>query len=373
MALDRNLEGVVARANRAFSNRASELAEAPFEISARRYLDPEFFQRELSLFRAGPVPLAPLGLWRTTGFFPVEGNLREGLLLTGSPEHEPRVIANRCRHRAARILDKEACEKKIVACPYHGWTYDMDGKLCSVFGKEHGLTGLEDVRLDSYPATKAGGFVWTTLTGEQRSLHSGLEELDTELSWLGVETPRLVEEFELECAFNWKLGVEAFLEVYHFKTAHRVTLPNLENYNIALFDFSPRLTRITVPLKEVDKLTRDSLQESCHFMYFVFPNHFFLMFKGHFGWLSILPETVERSRLRYRGHTFVDSAPEELVEKARQSVRFLKTVDAEDVAICGTIQRNLRASDRFKFTRYEPAIQRFHWRLESELGGTVLI
>src|SRR5690348_11286550 len=97
------------------------------------YHDPEFFEAEAARFlRAAPQvvchvnELSRPGEWRSMDY------LGESVIVVRGDDGEVRAFANVCRHRGSRLVDGEAgCAKKLV-CPYHAWTYDLDGRLTGV-------------------------------------------------------------------------------------------------------------------------------------------------------------------------------------------------------------------------------------------------
>src|SRR5207248_2577651 len=72
-----------------------------------------------------------------------------------------RAFANVCRHRGARVVDGCGSGKRALSCPYHGWTYGLDGGLVDVPGEE-GFAGLsrEEHSLRPLPVAEKYGLVW---------------------------------------------------------------------------------------------------------------------------------------------------------------------------------------------------------------------
>src|SRR5207247_2440508 len=72
-----------------------------------------------------------------------------------------RAFANVCRHRGARVVDGCGSGKRALSCPYHGWTYGLDGRLIDVPGEE-GFAGLsrEEHSLRPLPVVEKYGLVW---------------------------------------------------------------------------------------------------------------------------------------------------------------------------------------------------------------------
>ena len=131
-----------------------------------------------------------------------------------------RAWANSCRHRGMKLLSGEG-RCKVVACPFHAWTYSLDGALISAPRMETcgdfdpAEFGLVEFRLDC-----RDGFAFVCLDPKQRGLEDWLGDFpEVHHPWALEElvTTR-VREFEADC--NWKLFIEVFNEYYHLPCVH---------------------------------------------------------------------------------------------------------------------------------------------------------
>jgi len=135
-----------------------------------------------------------------------------------------RVYANACRHRGARLLSGEGNFRALV-CPYHAWTYALDGALKGYAGMEDTRDfnpadyGLIEVRADQWD-----GFVFVNLDGRAPPLAEWLGELPQRLAMYRFEemAATRVRVHEIDC--NWKTWVENYMEGYHIPTVHRATI-----------------------------------------------------------------------------------------------------------------------------------------------------
>ena len=123
--------------------------QAGWSLPSWTYSDPEYFEIEMArLMRPSwqivchANDLAKPGEWRTLAF------LGESIIVVRGKDGEVRAFTNVCRHRGSRILDGDAgCTSRFV-CPYHGWTYDLEGRLCGVgcgfvVGKRADFAGIQ--------------------------------------------------------------------------------------------------------------------------------------------------------------------------------------------------------------------------------------
>jgi Rieske 2Fe-2S family protein len=154
---------------------------------------------------------------------------RESILISRSRAGTVRGFYNVCRHRGARLCTEESGETgRAFQCPYHAWTYDLDGKLIAA----PNLTKMPDVDRTAYGLRSVHvrewlGYVWVCLADEAPSFEQDV---------LGAVVERLgdvesIERYQVEhlevgrrivydVQANWKLIVENFMECYHCATIH---------------------------------------------------------------------------------------------------------------------------------------------------------
>jgi Rieske 2Fe-2S family protein len=154
---------------------------------------------------------------------------RESLILSRNRKGQPRAFFNICRHRGARVCSEESgTGKRSFQCPYHAWTYDLDGKLIAA----PNLTKMPDVGREAYGLHQAHvrewlGYIWVcvaddppsfedTVMGAVRSRLGDVESIDR----YSVEHLELGRRITYDVKANWKLIVENFMECYHCATIH---------------------------------------------------------------------------------------------------------------------------------------------------------
>ena len=232
--LHRPTEGQLALA-RLLTRQGDEVAPALHTVAAAVYLDPErFAQEQEGLFRKLPLPLAPSALLPEPGMAVAHDGHGVPLLLTRDKTGQARVFLNACRHRGTRLVAGDSVQKAPrIVCPYHAWSYGLDGRLSGVPRAETFL-GLDkaDYGLKPLPCTERGGLIWAVLeAGEGGGPDFGdflfdafLGGVPADLDALGVGEQHLYARRTHTVAANWKLIMDAFLEAYHVQRLHRNTI-----------------------------------------------------------------------------------------------------------------------------------------------------
>jgi Rieske 2Fe-2S family protein len=170
------------------------------EIFARAWL---CVGREDELARPGDWLLAPI--------------TPEGIAVVRGDDGGVRAFYNVCRHRGTTLLEGACGHARAIACPYHRWTYGLDGALRSSPGAWSGIDraahALRAVRVAAWQ-----GFLFVCLDDDAPELGRALGEVPR---WLRALPPlRLAHRARYEVRANWKLCVENFQESHHFPLVH---------------------------------------------------------------------------------------------------------------------------------------------------------
>jgi len=190
------------------------------------YWDPAIFQREMErLFFRNWLCIGREEQLAHEGDFLVRTIGPESLLFVRSSAGRVQGFYNVCRHRGTQLVTEGAGSGlKSIVCPYHSWTYSLDGKLVGAtyvrdlvdFRRED--HGLYHVRTEPW-----GGFIWANLDDSAPSLHQELGRFFDRYRHVPIDRLRLGGSKVYEVEANWKLLVENFSECYHCAPVH----PNL--------------------------------------------------------------------------------------------------------------------------------------------------
>jgi len=150
------------------------------------------------------------------------------LLLTRDADGRFRAFLNVCRHRGMRLVDASgtAEPRASIVCPYHGWTYKLDGALRHrLHAEAFDECSAADTHLVALPCEERHGLLWVVPTPEATiDVAAWLDSLDAELPFFGIEKLRHFRTIRAEYPANWKLIVDAFLEAYHIRVLHKETI-----------------------------------------------------------------------------------------------------------------------------------------------------
>lgn len=163
-----------------------------------------------------------------TGQVPEPGSLASGragqvpVLLVRDGEGELRAFLNVCRHRGAQLVEGQV-RRSTIQCPYHAWTYELDGQLRSA-PRSDGEPGFDPDQLGliALPVGTWGPFVFVNPDRDAGPLEKTLGELSELVASAGidVEALRFRKRSTSSYAANWKVCCENFLECYHCQIAH---------------------------------------------------------------------------------------------------------------------------------------------------------
>jgi choline monooxygenase len=326
-------------------NPAAPLEEA-FTIPAPWYRDARVEELERSgVFRA---------TWQVVGR--VDQVTRNGQFFTADVAGEPIVVVrgddgklrafyNVCRHHAAAVVpETQGCAKQF-RCPYHGWTYGIDGALKGmvefdgVCNFDRAANGLVPIRVDVWE-----NFVFVNLDGRGMPLRDFLGVVP------GLVAPLQLTEklkyfdrrvYTLSC--NWKVYVDNYLDGgYHVPHAHKglssvieYTKYTIENFERACLQSSPLSADANTDAGV------GATRQGRAFYLWLYPNFMINAYEGVMDTNLVLPLGVDKCAVVF-DYYFGDVSDAALARN-RESIAVSEKVQDEDMAICDAVQHGLHS------------------------------
>ncbi len=346
-------------------------AETP---PAAWYTDPRLHEveRERVFFKTWQ-PVGHVGQVDAPGRFFTVDLCGEPVVVVRDEAGALRAFSNVCRHRGSTVACGEG-RATFLRCPYHGWVYGLDGKLCGgppefegVLGFDRGRNGLPPVRVETF-----GPIVFVNLDPDAAPLRDSLGDLPERQPEASVSGRRFVERREYVVACNWKVYVDNFLEAYHVPHVH----PALN----AVLDYASYVTEARGPyvlqwsptraVKEggagAENYWAYAPQGSIARYWWVFPGFM----------LNVYENVVSGNYIRPVGHdrtlcVFDFFAARD--EGVKESVKASHDIQLEDMSICEKVQAGLR-SRTYRRGRYsvlrENGLHHFHLLLSRALRAS---
>ncbi len=207
------------------------------------YTDPAIFEEEMDrIFKNTWVWVAHESDIPTGNSFKTSHVGRERVIVTRDKQGKIHTLLNRCRHRAATICEKRKGKASVFVCPYHGWSYEVDGALRKVphlsgygEGLEQSELGLVSLRTEQY-----NGMIFATYRDDIEPL---VEFLGGAKKWIdlfmkqgGGYAVKTLGEHRFRFRGNWKIQLENTTDAYHFPIVHKTFLDSLDAEAENVFD-----------------------------------------------------------------------------------------------------------------------------------------
>jgi phenylpropionate dioxygenase-like ring-hydroxylating dioxygenase large terminal subunit len=246
------------------------------KVPASCYTDPAHFEREkAALFDRLPQVLCPSALLPEADMAVPHDATGRPLLITRDDQGTSHVFLNVCRHRGTRLVEGEdiQCAKRLV-CPYHAWTYKLDGRLLALPRPEtFPEMNKSDYGLVELPSLEAGGLIWFAPDADADFADARLVSED--FSAFGMEDSVLFRRKTHTVKGNWKLIMDAFLESYHVTRLHANTIgPFFKDGVTAGDEIGPHSRSAVGRLEEmegIDLADMDAMRRVITFAYQLLP------------------------------------------------------------------------------------------------------
>ncbi|QWF23072.1 Rieske 2Fe-2S domain-containing protein [Nocardioides sp. LMS-CY] len=255
-----------------------------------------------------------------------------------------RAFYNVCKHRAHELLSGSGTTRNIV-CPYHAWTYSLDGQLKAARRADR-MASFDkgDICLDRVQVEEFGGFVYVNLDPAAAPLGEQAGDLLAEIEHWAPDVASLTHAKRLtyDVATNWKNVIDNFLECYHCHIAHQefVDLVDMDTYEVRTHGiWSSHFAEAGKHENSAYDVSGASVTE--HAVWWLWPNTCLLRYpgRGNFMVFQVIPDGPERTLETW--DFFLETT--ELTEGEEQSVRYIDDVlQQQDIALVESVQRGMR-------------------------------
>jgi phenylpropionate dioxygenase-like ring-hydroxylating dioxygenase large terminal subunit len=304
-------------------------------LTPRDYHAADSFERERStLFAAAWIPVARSTEVSGAGAQKAVAVATTLVLLTRDGAGALHAVSNVCRHRGMTLVDGEG-QSNVIRCPYHLWTYRLDGALAAApFMDGANLAGCD---LPRYAVCEWGGWVFVSLGGAPQPIAEQLAPLHAALDPEGMAKLEIGYRLGFEHAWNWKVMVENFGESYHHIGPHAGTLQTL---------WPGGQTDASVSTDRWIEIRHPMHPEAGALGVFVIFPLFLLATTASdrsVVWYRLTPTAPERIELEIVGLYPPDRAAD-AAEMARAKDQ-LFVIHQEDMVVCERVQAGLRSPD----------------------------
>jgi phenylpropionate dioxygenase-like ring-hydroxylating dioxygenase large terminal subunit len=365
-------QAVIAQLLKHIENGTTDEADSMWREPVSNYTSNKRLIKEReSVLKRWPVVFCPSVALPEPGSYLAREAAGAPLLATRDKEGVVRVFKNACRHRGMQVAENSG-RKNTFVCPYHGWTYRLDGELIQIPHE----AGFPDV-------DKSCNGLVAVEAREQDGLIYVVQD-PTPNCWDALnEIPKLINddqfvlnESEYIVDANWKIFAESSLEGYHIKATHRETFYPYGYDNINLVELFGRNGRITFPFRRIEKLATIPQDEwridgRVTQVSNLFPN-VLVATLSHFTNVVVL-EPITEGKTLARTWTLsnrgADDTPEAKAEIQRDQ-DFNALGLREDQDMVESIQRGLAsdANSHLTFGKYEKLISHLHRNLQEVLS-----
>src|SRR5581483_7997841 len=323
-------------------------------IDTAVYTDEARHRAEVGMIRSHPLAAVHASEVAGPGDFVTCDLLGLPALVVRGADGQVRAFRNACAHRGSPVETRPSGSARLLSCGFHGWSYELDGRLRSVAHPPLYSTepcpaaGLCELRCE-----ERHGIVWvTTEPGEgapdvRRWLGTELDDL---LSALEVDRTVLSRTVDFDLRCNWKLLTDGFLEAYHVQALHRTTIGPYFPANLCAYRRFGAHLSVALPKNRLVRRMREQPREEWRILdgltmpVVLVPGTVLVWQAGHLELFSLRPDPDDPARTVCRCSLLVpaDRAGDtELWE--RNWARLCETIPAEDFAVAEQIQRNIDA------------------------------
>ena len=276
----------------------------------------------------------------------------EPIVIVRGHDNAVRGFFNVCRHHAAAVMTDAAGQVNQMRCPYHGWTYSLEGELkgtpdftdvCSFDRAENGLARVQIASWENWILAKLDGGQQSPLADGNASLTEFLgAELVDQMRTLGLDRLHWLERriYTLNC--NWKVFVDNYLDGgYHVPHLHK-GLDSVLDYSHYTIENGAHFCLQSSPMVSRSDDQVGAVRGGQRALYYwLYPNFMINWYEGVLDTNIVRPLAVDRTEVTFDFY-FADVSAQSR-ERNRASIDVGERIQDEDVGICESVQRGLKS------------------------------
>jgi phenylpropionate dioxygenase-like ring-hydroxylating dioxygenase large terminal subunit len=380
------LADLVRRLDRARVTQTREEGEESGTVPVGHYTDPSHWQQEQAeLFGQWPVIAAHSSEIPIGSALPFDA-LGVPIVLTRAADGRARAFLNVCRHRGMALVAGSGPEPtkaklcKALVCPYHAWTYELDGRLRHRLHADT-FEGFDPSTLNlvELPCDEASGLVIVKRSpGAAFSAEAFLQGLGAHLDWMGLAGMTVFRKVDKVYDANWKLTVDAFLEGYHIRVLHRDTIyPFFADAYTVNFHAGPHQDSMVARRTAFEAFeppqSREALCKLATPTQLVFPNTFLIWHPDYVSLIGMFSPAPDQVRWVHTMLIPPDRTGDDWIPHWEKTFQLIEQTvfQQEDIATAVAIQRGISsgANTHFHLGRLEHEVLRFHRNIDDALGA----
>ena len=358
--------------------------ESSLVNDAVNYCDPARFEIEQRvLFREGPVffglsaDLPEPGTWRSMRFDGIP------IVVVRQADMSLRAMVNMCRHRGSPLVDPQSSGSglRVFSCPYHAWSYQLDGSLRSRPAAEQAFDDVEiNCDLLTRPVSEKHGLIFVRPGGDEPvDVDQALGGAEDDLAAFGLDNYVRVDSRTAEWDLNWKFFFDSFSETYHIRTLHRDTIgPAFTSDGIIFEPFGRNLLAVGLRADVRDEFAKPRDEWSIipygTIQYFLVPTGMIVHQLDHLEVWNVEPVSVNRSRFTASVYAPAEPADERSRNYFVKNLELLLDVTGtEDFPALEDIQRSLEsgALEHMVYGKIEAPLVHFHTEVNKAIDAAV--
>jgi phenylpropionate dioxygenase-like ring-hydroxylating dioxygenase large terminal subunit len=318
------------------------------------YTSDEFLKRELSdVFARDWVCVGRASALPNTGDYITYELAGQPIFVIRDKDGQLRAMSNVCLHRMSTILTGTG-NKRTIVCPYHAWTYNLDGSLrgAPAMSLNEGFC-KENYQLPQVRCEEWLGWIMVTLNQHAEQVSLQLADVEALIDDFGMEA--YVETFHETHIWdtNWKILAENFMESYHLPVCHAGTIGGLSKLEemlcppgLAAFNYHTILKDDTlkIALAHPDNTRMKGDRRRTTFLLAIYPSLLITLTPGYFWYLSLHPHGVGQVHITFGGGMSPDYVnSDQAQEHFKQLKVLLDEVNVEDRGCTEKVYRGVCA------------------------------